>query len=74
VEIVKNENPLPSTISLSNIKIEQYQALNETIESKSFILSDFRAHSTFDYRSQYLRIQKILSILTALKLALYIII
>lgn len=74
VEIVKNENPLPSTISLSNIKIEQYQALNETIESKSFILSDFRANSTFDYRSQYLRIQKILSILTALKLALYIII
>lgn len=74
VEIVKNENPLPSTISLSNIKIEQYQSLNETIESKSFILSDFRANSTFDYRSQYLRIQKILSILTALKLALYIII
>jgi hypothetical protein len=74
VEIIKNENPLPSTIRISNIKIQDYEALNEVIESKSFILSDFRTNGTFDYRSQYERIQKILSILQALKLALYIII
>lgn len=74
VDIIKNENPLPSTIRISNIKIQDYEALNEVIESKSFILSDFRTNGTFDYRSQYERIQKILSILQALKLALYIII
>lgn len=74
VEIVQNINPLPATIYISNIQIEQYESLNTVIEGKAFILSDFRTNSTFDYRSQYERIQKILTILNTLKLALYIII
>ena len=74
VEIVQNINPLPATIYVSNIQIDQYEALNTVIEWKVFILSDFSTNSTFDYRSQYERIQKILTILTTLKLSLYIII
>ncbi len=74
VEIVQNINPLPATLYISNIQIEEYELLNDVIESKAFILSDFHTNSTFDYRSQYQRIQKILVILTTLKLALYVII
>jgi len=74
VSIIKSQNPLPATINLSNIKIEEYEKLNYIIESKLWILSDFRTNSTYDYRTQYERILKIISILKTLKLALYIII
>lgn len=76
VKIIKNQNPLPATINLSNIKIEQYESLNEAIESKIFILSDFKQNSSsiYDYRSQYDRIIHIISLLKTLKIALYIII
>lgn len=74
VSIIKSQNPLPATINLSNIKIEEYEKLNYIIESKLWILSDFRTNSTYDYRTQYERILKIISILKTLKLALYVII
>lgn len=74
VSIIKTTNPLPATINLSNIKIDQYKKLNELIESKMYILSDFKANATYDYRTQYNRIIKIIWILQTLKIALYIII
>lgn len=60
VSIIKTTNPLPATINLSNIKIDQYKKLNELIESKMYILSDFKANATYDYRTQYNRIIKII--------------
>jgi cell division protein FtsX len=74
VSIIKSQNPLPATINLSNIKMSEYEKLNYIIESKLYILSDFKTNSMFDYRTQYERILKIIYILKNLKLALYIII
>ncbi|MDD5769544.1 MAG: permease-like cell division protein FtsX [Candidatus Gracilibacteria bacterium] len=74
VSIIRSQNPLPATINLSNIKIEEYEKLNYIIESKLYILSDFKTSSIYDYRTQYLKILKIIGILKTLKLALYIII
>lgn len=74
VNIIKSQNPLPATISLSHIKIEEYEQLNTIIEGKYGILSDFKVNSAYDYRTQYERILKIISLLNTLKLALYIII
>lgn len=74
VSIIKSQNPLPATINLSNIKMEEYEKLNTIIEWKFWILTDFRTNSTYDYRTQYDRIIKIIQILKTLKTALYIII
>lgn len=76
VNIVKSINPLPATINLSNIKIDQYEKLNEIIESKMYLLTEFKSKSSsnVEYRNQYNRILKIISILKTLKVALYIII
>jgi cell division transport system permease protein len=67
VSIIKSENPLPATINLSNIKMEEYEKLNYIIESKLYVLSDFRTNAIYDYRTQYERIEKILLILHNLK-------
>lgn len=72
VSIISWQNPLPATINLWNIKMEEYDDLNYIIESKLYILSDFRTNSTYDYRTQYERIWKILIILKNLKLWLYV--
>lgn len=74
VSIIKSQNPLPATINLSNIKMEEYEKLNIIIEWKYGILTDFKTNSNYDYRTQYERILKIIAILKTLKLALYIII
>ncbi len=74
VSIIKSQNPLPATINLSNIKMEEYEKLNVIIEWKYGILTDFKTNSTYDYRTQYERILKIISLLKTLKFALYIII
>lgn len=74
VSIIKSQNPLPATINLSNIKMEEYEKLNTIIEWKFWILTDFRTNSTYDYRTQYDRIIKIIQILKTLKTALYVII
>lgn len=74
VNIIKSQNPLPATINLSNIKMEEYEKLNSIIEGKYWILTDLKTNSSYDYRVQYERILKILSILKTLKFALYIII
>lgn len=76
VNIVKSVNPLPSTINLSNIKINQYESLNKIIEWKIYLLTEFKqnSNSSVEYRNQYNRIIKVITILKTLKIALYIII
>lgn len=74
VSIIKTQNPLPATINISNVHMDYYEKLNIIIEWKYGVLTDFKTNSTYDYRIQYERILKIISILKTLKLALYIII
>lgn len=71
------ESPLPATVYLSKIHIDDYEALNEAIEKKMYILSSSNnksIRSDYNYTSQYNRILRIISVLKSLQLWLYIII
>lgn len=76
VKILERTNPLPDTISLSNIKLEEYTNLNALIWGKLFLLSEQGGSKDYfsNYTSQYQRIEKIISMLTTLQYGLYIII
>ncbi len=76
VKILERNNPLPDTIVLSNIKLNQYSQLNMNIKNKMFILSkDEKDKEHFaNYTSQYKKIKSIISILNILEFWLYIII
>jgi len=77
VKILERINPLPETIILSNIDLEQYEELNNIIENKLFILSstknDNKDHFSH-YTTQYKKIIKVIHILDILQKGLYIII
>lgn len=74
VSIIQAQNPLPATINISNISLDEYDKINYIIEWKLFILADFRAGSLYDYENQYSRIKAIIAILQTLKFWLYFII
>ncbi len=74
VSIIKTKNPLPSTIVLWNIKIDEYKKLDYIINQKLFLLSNFKTNTIYDYKTQYDRIDKIIQVLQTLKIALYFII
>jgi len=40
VDILERQNPLPETITVSNIPLRSYESLNSVIESKLFILAE----------------------------------
>lgn len=69
--ISTNSNPLPATINISNIYIDQYEWLNLIILEKWNILSDYKSNTVYDYSSQYKRIIKIINTLQTLKYVLY---
>ncbi len=77
VKIIESENPLPETIILSDIKLNQYEYLNSIVENKLFILSNMKEWNEnyfSNYTTQYERIRKIITILNMLKIGLYVII
>ena len=76
VKILERNNPLPETIILSNIKLNQYENLNKIIENKLFLLSKQEDDKDYfaNYTSQYLRITHIIKVLDILQLGLYVII
>lgn len=78
VWILEWENPLPNTILISNIWLDQYTSVNDLIKKRIEILDNsWDAQSTqsfVDYDEQYNRIINIISILNILKVWLYIII
>ena len=76
VKILERSNPLPETIVISNIKLNQYEDLNDVIEKKTFILSKDNVDQEYfaNYSSQYKKITNIINILDILELGLYIII
>ena len=75
-KILERTNPLPNTIVLSNIDLEEYGELNDVIENKSFILSnqkdDVEHFSNYDV--QYKKIEQIIKVLHILQIWLYVII
>ncbi len=76
VKILERTNPLPNTITISNIDIKEYGELNKLIENKFFILeknkSD-REHFS-NYSTQYEKIISVIKVLKAGQIALYAII
>ena len=77
VRILERSNPLPDTITLANIDLKEYERLNYVIENKLFLLSNAKQGDTdylSNYTSQYDRITRVISTLTALQVGLYVII
>ena len=77
VRILERSNPLPDTITLSNINLKEYENLNYIIENKLFLLSNAKQDDTdylSNYTSQYERITSVISTLNALQVWLYVII
>ncbi|NUJ98210.1 hypothetical protein HGA92_05500 [Candidatus Gracilibacteria bacterium] len=77
VNILERTNPLPSTIALSDIQLQEYERLNAIIENKLFILISQKTKGKdyfSNYTSQYQRIEKVINILNILQIGLYAII
>lgn len=77
VRILERSNPLPDTITLADIDLNQYEDLNYIIENKLFLLSNAKQEETdylSNYTSQYERITTVISTLNALQIGLYVII
>jgi len=76
VKILERTNPLPNTITLSNIDIKEYDNLNKLIENKSFILEQDKLDKNHfsNYSTQYDRIISVIKVLEAGQIWLYAII
>lgn len=78
VKILERSNPLPETITVSNIPLYLYEDLNYIIEWKIFLFDDGEdqnaSNDMSSYTSQYERIQKVTTVLETLMLWLYVII
>lgn len=81
VKILERSNPLPNTIIISNIPLSQYSNLNYIIESKLYLFwedwaigSENKNSQISTYKSQYERIETVISVLQTLWLWLYVII
>jgi len=76
VKILERSNPLPSTITLSNIDIKEYDNLNKLIENKFFILekNELEKWHFSNYTTQYEKIASVIKVLQAGQVGLYIII
>jgi hypothetical protein len=61
------ENPLPETIMLSDIKLEEYENLNRIIENKMYVLSEDKKKDISNYTSQYKRIEAVTKVLKTLQ-------
>jgi len=81
VDILERQNPLPETITVSNIPLRSYENLNSVIESKLFVLAEnideqsVRSDENFStYTRQFERIERVTWVLNILQIGLYIII
>lgn len=76
VKILERSNPLPETIVLSEIRLDQYEELNRIIENKLYLLSSQESDQEYfaNYTSQYKKITNIINVLDILQVWLYVII
>lgn len=73
----ESQNPLPSTISVKNVPIERYEALDRVIVQNTGVLDineEKHAKSVINYRNQFERIRTVISVLYSLRFGLYCII
>ena len=75
-KIAERTNPLPDTISISDIALNEYPRVNSLVESKIFLLekNDLDEEHFSNYTTQYKKITQIVSVLNNLDLGLYVII
>lgn len=78
VWILENENPLPNTIVVWKIWLNDYEKLNDTIQKKISILDNWskleNKENFTDYNWQYKRIVKVITVLNILRVGLYVVI
>ncbi len=80
VRILEQNNPLPNTILVSDIPLNVYNKLNNTIENKLYLFTDTKnttdsnIDKIADYKNQFKRINKTIQVLKTLQVWLYIII
>lgn len=76
VKILERNNPLPDTIEVSNISLDNYETINNLIQSRMYLLSNDENQEDYfaNYWTQYQRIEDVTSILDILKLWLNVII
>lgn len=78
VWILENENPLPNTVVVSNVWLNEYMSLNSNIEKRMYILDNWNKlenkENFTDYKAQFKRIIKVIAILNILRVWLYVII
>lgn len=90
VSIIERQNPLPETIELSSIAIEDYSKVDYLVQQKFYLLSEWPDTWTWaaleeeyeeedishfsDYTSQYNQITTVITVLKTLQVVLYIII
>ncbi len=77
VWILWRDNPLPNTITVSNVALDEYESLNNIIERKMYLLDNWwstKDKSFANYNSQYEKIINVISTLNTLRLGLYAII
>lgn len=70
-------NPLPATISISNIKLNEYEWLDDMIEKRMFIFIDKdknQKNNVSNYKDQYDNIIKVINTIKTLQMWLYFII
>lgn len=68
-KILERTNPLPETITISNIALKQYEAVNAQVEGKMFLLSKNETDTQHfsSYSQQYEKIVGIIKILHLLQ-------
>lgn len=79
VKILQSDwvNPLPSTINLANIKLDQYESLDLIIEKRMFIFLEqtkWAKSQVSSYKDQYDNIMKVIHTIKTLQMWLYFII
>ena len=81
VKILEKQNPLPNTITISNIPLSDYEKMNYIIEWKLYLFSGDKEQELENkndvfssYKAQYSRITSVIKILKTLWVGLYIII
>ena len=76
VNILERTNPLPETVELSWISIDQFEGVNDMVENRLYLLTADQKQSKekYGYVSQYQRISKVINVLKTLQFWLYVII
>ncbi len=78
VNILELQNPLPETITIENIPLQQYEQLNTLIEKRMYILLEQNISDEQEYFSSYSkqfeRISQVIQVLEILQIGLYVII